>query len=52
MVSMSMSITAYFSGVIRTFFQRKIAYCEVNRFTDDFRLVVEPDLCDVEKGLW
>ena len=32
-------------------FSPKVSYCEVNKFTDDFRVIVEPDLCDVEKGL-
>lgn len=42
-----MGFLSYFTR----FFSTGVSYCEVNNFTDDFRLVVEPELCDVEKGL-
>lgn len=46
-----MKVSEYFVGVIKTIFPSSVSYCDIQHYADDCWIVVEPDLCDVEKGL-
>ena len=46
-----MKVSEYFTGVLKTIFPVPVSYCDIQHYADDCWIVVEPDLCDIERGL-